>query len=59
MPGVLLTLRGLHLAPPGLESITRFFFGGAKPSLAVTTVLVAAGAFLLVSASKPVDHGQR
>jgi hypothetical protein len=59
VPGVLLSLRGLQLAPPGLEAITRFLFGGARPSVGVTTVLVLAGGFLLFSALKPADQGQR
>lgn len=49
-PGLLLLLRVLKLAPPGLESITSFFFGSARPAFLVPFGMTVVGAVLVLSA---------
>lgn len=59
-PGLLLLLRVLHLAPAGLESITSFFFGSARPPFPVPFGMTVAGALLLLSSfSGPPSIDQR
>lgn len=59
LPGLMLTLRGLKVAPPALEAITSFFFGSARPSLATTLLLVAVGGVLVFSATMPASRDGR
>ncbi len=60
VPGVVLLLRVLHLAPSGLESITSFFFGSARPPVPLPLGMTVVGAVLLLSAlSGPPSIDQR
>ncbi|MBE2247992.1 MAG: hypothetical protein IAE78_00500 [Myxococcus sp.] len=61
VPGLLLLLRVLHLAPAGLESITSFFFGSARPFFPLPFGMTVAGAVLVFSAltSGPPSIDQR
>jgi hypothetical protein len=49
VPGVLLLLRALHLAPPGLEAITTFLFGGMRLFVPVPAVMTVVGGVLVGS----------
>jgi hypothetical protein len=49
VPGVLLLLRALHLAPPGLEAITTFLFGGTRLFVPVPAVMTVVGGVLVGS----------
>jgi hypothetical protein len=49
VPGSLLLLRALHLAPPGLEAITTFLFGGLRLFVPVPAVMTVVGAVLVLS----------
>jgi hypothetical protein len=49
VPGVLLLLRALHLAPPGLEAITTFLFGGTRLFAPVPAVMTMVGGVLVGS----------
>jgi len=60
VPGLLLLLRKLYVAPSGLESITSFFFGSARPPFLIPFGMTVAGALLLFSAfSGPPSIDQR
>lgn len=48
VPGSLLLLRALHLAPPGLEAITTFFFGGLRLFAPVPAVMTVVGAVMVL-----------
>lgn len=60
-PGLLLLLRVTKVAPPALESITTFFFGGLRPFLPLPAAMTIGGAILVLSAltSGPPNIEQR
>ncbi|MCU0697154.1 MAG: hypothetical protein MUC96_11535 [Myxococcaceae bacterium] len=49
VPGALLLLRALHLAPPGLEAITTFVFGGLRLYAPLPAAMTVVGAILVLS----------